>query len=43
VEKYLQDPLAEEILRGSIKPNETVEVGVADGKLTFNQVAASAS
>ena len=43
VEKYLQDPLAEEILRGSIKPNEMVEVTVADGKLAFNQLAASAS
>ncbi|MCX7887195.1 MAG: ATP-dependent Clp protease ATP-binding subunit [Verrucomicrobiae bacterium] len=42
VEKYLQDPLAEEILRGNIKPNETVEVSVADGKLVFNQLAASA-
>ena len=43
VEKHLQDPLAEEILRGSIKPNETVEVSVADGKLAFNQLAARAS
>ncbi|MCS7048219.1 MAG: ATP-dependent Clp protease ATP-binding subunit [Verrucomicrobiae bacterium] len=43
VEKYLQDPLAEEILRGHIKPNETVEVSVADGKLVFNQMAASAN
>ena len=43
VEKYLQDPLAEEILRGNIKPSETVEVSVADGKLVFNQLAASAS
>jgi ATP-dependent Clp protease ATP-binding subunit ClpC len=43
VEKYLQDPLAEEILRGSIKPNETVEVTVADGKLVFHQLATSAS
>jgi ATP-dependent Clp protease ATP-binding subunit ClpC len=43
VEKYLQDPLAEEILRGSIKPSETVEVTVGDGKLVFNQLAASAS
>jgi len=43
VEKHLQDPLAEEILRGNIKPNETVEVSVADGKLVFNQMAASAS
>ena len=43
VEKYLQDPLAEEILRGNIKPSETVEIIVADGKLVFNQLAASAS
>jgi ATP-dependent Clp protease ATP-binding subunit ClpC len=43
VEKYLQDPLAEEILRGSIKPSESIEVTVADDKLVFNQVAASAS
>ncbi len=43
VEKFLQDPLAEEILRGGIKPSETVEVIVVDGKLVFNQLAASAS
>jgi len=43
VEKHLQDPLAEEILRGGIKPNETVEVTVVDGKLVFGQLAASAS
>jgi ATP-dependent Clp protease ATP-binding subunit ClpC len=43
VEKYLQDPLAEEILRGSIKPTETIEVTVVEDKLVFNQLAASAS
>jgi len=43
VEKYLQDPLAEEILRGNIKPSETVEAVVVDDKLVFNQLAASAS
>jgi ATP-dependent Clp protease ATP-binding subunit ClpC len=45
VEKYLQDPLAEEILRGGIKPNETIEVTVGEDKdkLVFNQLAASAS
>jgi ATP-dependent Clp protease ATP-binding subunit ClpC len=43
VEKYLQDPLAEEILRGNIKPSEIVEVTLGDGKLLFNQLAASAS
>jgi ATP-dependent Clp protease ATP-binding subunit ClpC len=43
VEKYLQDPMAEEILRGHIKPSETIEVTVVEGKLSFNQLAASAS
>jgi ATP-dependent Clp protease ATP-binding subunit ClpC len=43
VERYLQDPLAEEILRGNIKPSETVEVTVAGDKLVFNEMAASAS
>jgi ATP-dependent Clp protease ATP-binding subunit ClpC len=42
VERYLQDPLAEEILRGNIKPNETVEADVAEDKLVFHQLAASA-
>src|SRR5215470_1277997 len=35
VERYLEDPLAEELLRGSVKPGEHVEVVSADGKLTF--------
>jgi ATP-dependent Clp protease ATP-binding subunit ClpC len=43
VEKYLQDPLAEELLRGNIKPSETIEVAVVEDKLAFNQLAASAS
>ena len=43
VEKYLQDPLAEELLRGTIKPSESIEVSVADDKLVFNQMATSAS
>jgi ATP-dependent Clp protease ATP-binding subunit ClpC len=43
VERYLQDPLAEELLRGNIKPSESIEVSVADDKLVFNQMAASAS
>jgi ATP-dependent Clp protease ATP-binding subunit ClpC len=37
VERYLEDPLAEEILRGTVKPSETIEVSVKDGKLTFTQ------
>jgi len=43
VEKYLQDPLAEEILRGNIKPNEIVEVTVEGDKLAFHQLAGSTS
>jgi ATP-dependent Clp protease ATP-binding subunit ClpC len=39
VERYLEDPLAEEILRGHINASETVEVSVANDKLTFGQLA----
>jgi ATP-dependent Clp protease ATP-binding subunit ClpC len=35
VEKYLEDPLAEEILRGNVKAGSTVEVTAVDGKLSF--------
>lgn len=35
VERHLEDPLAEEILRGNIKPNETVQVSAENGKLIF--------
>jgi ATP-dependent Clp protease ATP-binding subunit ClpC len=36
VERYLEDPLAEELLRGNVKPGDHVEVMVADGKLSFH-------
>src|SRR6266404_936209 len=36
VERYLEDPLAEELLRGNIKAGDRVEVTAADGKLTFH-------
>jgi ATP-dependent Clp protease ATP-binding subunit ClpB len=36
VQKSLQDPLAEEILAGRVKDGDSVEVGVADGRFTFN-------
>ncbi len=42
VERYLQDPLAEEILRGNIKSSEKVEVSVEDDKLVFRQTTANA-
>ena len=36
VERYLEDPMAEEILRGSIKAGDTAHVSAEKGKLTFN-------
>jgi ATP-dependent Clp protease ATP-binding subunit ClpC len=36
VERYLEDPLAEELLRGNVKAGDTVQVAATDGKLTFN-------
>jgi ATP-dependent Clp protease ATP-binding subunit ClpB len=36
IQKSIQDPLAEEILAGRVKDGDKVEVGVSDGKFTFN-------
>ena len=38
VERYLEDPLAEELLRGNVKAGDTVRVAATDGKIAF-QVA----
>jgi len=35
VERYLEDPLAEEILRGNVKAGSIVTVSAKDGKLVF--------
>jgi ATP-dependent Clp protease ATP-binding subunit ClpC len=35
VERYLEDPLAEELLRGNVKAGDTVHVVAEDGKLVF--------
>jgi ATP-dependent Clp protease ATP-binding subunit ClpC len=35
VEKYLEDPIAEEILKGKIKTDQIISVGVKEGALTF--------
>ena len=35
VERHLEDPMAEELLRGTIKTGDTVKVSALDGKLTF--------
>ena len=42
VERFLEDPLAEEILKGRLHPNEPIAVTVGDGKLVFNQNTPSA-
>ena len=39
VERHLEDPLAEEILRGTVIGGEPVNVTVIDGKLVFQQAA----
>jgi ATP-dependent Clp protease ATP-binding subunit ClpC len=41
VERFLEDPMAEEILRGSIKPGETAHVSAENGKLTFHAPTAA--
>jgi ATP-dependent Clp protease ATP-binding subunit ClpC len=36
VERYLEDPFAEELLRGNVKPNDVVHVSAVDGKMVFH-------
>src|SRR3954451_5924533 len=36
VERKLEDPMAEEILRGHVKPGDTAHVSAENGKLTFS-------
>jgi ATP-dependent Clp protease ATP-binding subunit ClpC len=35
IERYVEDPLAEEIIRGAIKDGDTVAIDLKDGALTF--------
>ena len=35
VERYLEDPFAEELLRGNVKPGDTVHVVAEKDKLVF--------
>jgi ATP-dependent Clp protease ATP-binding subunit ClpC len=37
VERFLEDPMAEEILKGGLHPNEPITVVVREGKLVFEQ------
>jgi len=41
VESHLEDPLAEEILKGHLHENDPIQVTVENGKLVFNQPAAA--
>jgi ATP-dependent Clp protease ATP-binding subunit ClpA len=41
VERYLEDPLAEEILRGKFHDKAPIHVTVEHDKLAFNQPAAA--
>ena len=41
VERFLEDPLAEEILRGSLIGGEPIKVSAKDDKLTFKQKAST--
>ncbi len=41
VERYLEDPLAEEIIRGNLHENDPIQVSVEADKLTFSQKRAS--
>ena len=42
VERHLEDPLAEEILRGNLQETEPVLVTVEEGKIVFRQSASAA-
>jgi ATP-dependent Clp protease ATP-binding subunit ClpA len=41
VERFLEDPLAEEILRGSLVGGDPIKVSAKDDKLTFKQKAST--
>jgi len=43
VERYLEDPFAEELLRGNVKGGDIVHVGVNNGKLVFTTAAPAGS
>jgi ATP-dependent Clp protease ATP-binding subunit ClpC len=43
VERYLEDPFAEELLRGNVKPGDVVHVSAGGGKLVFTAAAPQAA
>jgi ATP-dependent Clp protease ATP-binding subunit ClpC len=42
VERYVEDPLAEQLLKGSLHTNDAVHVTLADGRLVFSQKTSAA-
>ena len=42
VERYLEDPMAEEIIRGDLREGETISISAKDNKLEFTQKKAPA-
>ena len=42
VERYLEDPMAEEILRGTLKAGDCAKVIEKDGKLVFEAIESTA-
>jgi len=42
IQKHVQDPLAEDILGGTIKDGDVVDVGAADGQITLKARKAKA-
>jgi ATP-dependent Clp protease ATP-binding subunit ClpC len=42
VERFLEDPMAEEIIRGDLREGETISISAKDDKLEFTQKESSA-
>jgi ATP-dependent Clp protease ATP-binding subunit ClpA len=42
VERFLEDPLAEEILKGNLHKGDPIQVTAGKDKLVFNQTATAA-
>jgi ATP-dependent Clp protease ATP-binding subunit ClpC len=37
IQRYIEDPLSEAFIRGQIRPNQPIAIGVNDGGLWFRQ------
>ena len=43
IQQRLENPLAEDILRGNFGPGDTIEVSSADGAMEFNKASSAAA